>query len=104
MMIVQGVFRMDPAERDAFLAQSIAGMSGSRAEKGCLEYVMAADPVEPDRVVLSERWESKEDLDEHLRAMTARRTEAAGGGDPAAVQPTSREIMMYEVGSAQPLG
>ena len=79
-------------------------MNKSRAEKGCLEYVMAADPVEPDRIVLSERWETSDDLNEHVRALTKRRAEAAESGDPAGVQPTHREITMYEVTSAQQMG
>jgi quinol monooxygenase YgiN len=104
MVIVQGTFRVAPGDRDAFLAQSVAGMVASRAEQGCVEYVMAADPVEADRVVLSERWASKEDLDAHLQRATQRRSEDR---DPPAVTPVTvlaREIAIYEVASVRPLG
>jgi quinol monooxygenase YgiN len=103
MVIVQGTFRVAAADRDAFLAQSVAGMVRSRAEPGCIEYVMAADPLEADRVVLSERWASMEDLDEHLRRAGERRS----ANDEAATAPVtvlSREMAIYEVGSVRPLG
>ncbi len=104
MVIVQGVFRVAPGDRDAFLAQSVAGMVASRAEQGCVEYVMAADPVEADRVVLSERWASTEDLNAHLQRAAQRRSE--GGDAPAAtpVAALSHEIAIYEVASVRPLG
>jgi len=102
MVIVQGTFRVAPEDRDAFLAQSVAGMVSSRAEQGCIEYVMAADPVERDRVVLSERWASMADLEEHLRRAAERRSEASGTA--AAVTVLSREMAIYEVGAVRPLG
>jgi quinol monooxygenase YgiN len=103
MIIVQGTFRVDPETRDAYLAQSVEQMRISRAEKGCREYVIAADPLEADRVVLSERWESRADLDEHVRALTQRREEAADRGDDPSVAPVSREITVYEVASETPM-
>lgn len=104
MVIIQGEFRVDPAERDAFLAQGLETMRISRGEKGNLEYVTAADPVEPDRIVLSERWESMDDLNAHVAALTQRRQEAAGSGDAPGVALKSRQITIYEVSSSQPMG
>lgn len=95
-VIVQGVFVVEPAERDRFIDDSIAGMRGSRAEAGCLEYVLAADPLDPARVVLSERWESMELLQEHLKGQATRPV----GDRP---KPQSAEIVMYEVASATKL-
>ena len=63
MVIVAGWFEIDPAERDAFVAGRVEAMVRSRAERGCIEYVIAADPVDPGRAVLFERWESQADLD-----------------------------------------
>jgi quinol monooxygenase YgiN len=103
MLIVQGVFQVDPAERDAFLAQNVEAMKISRAEKGCLEYVYAADPVEADRVVLSERWESLDDLNAHLAAAGQRRQAAAGSGEAPGATPVVREIVRYDVSSSQSL-
>ena len=76
-VIVLGVFRVDPAERDAYLAASVDNMRASRAEQGCLEYVLAADPVDEGRIILSERWASRPDLDAHIQGLAARRSAGA---------------------------
>jgi quinol monooxygenase YgiN len=92
-VIVQGVFVLDPEQRDRFIEASTDGMRTSRAEAGCLEYVLAADPLDAGRVVLSERWESMELLQEHLKGQSA----GSAGDRP---KPQSMEIVMYEVASA----
>ena len=68
MVIVIGTFAVDPARRDEFLAERLERMRTSRAEAGCLEYTFAADPLEPGRVVLTERWADQAALDAHLAA------------------------------------
>lgn len=93
MIIVQGTFTVDPDRRDEFLADRIETMQTSRAEKGCIEYVLAADPVVPGRVVLSERWETQADLDAHIAALMAKRE---AGGDESAVPLLSREVGFFE--------
>lgn len=95
MIIVQGVFRIAPEERATFLAQSDETMRLSRAEAGCIEYVLAADPLEDDRVVLSERWATRENFDGHVAALTTRRRAAAEAGTTP-VAPMSREISYFE--------
>ena len=74
----------------------------SRAEPGNLEYVIAADPIEADRVILSERWETEEDLTAHIRAAAERRRHAAS--DEGSQVSVNFDIAVYEVGSAKPLG
>jgi quinol monooxygenase YgiN len=98
MVIVQGVFTIDPGERDRFVDASVHAMRSSRQEEGCLEYVIAADPVDPGRAVLTERWESMDHLEKHL----ARPRSEAPGGD---TRPTPRgaEITVFEVASSRPL-
>ena len=103
MVIVQGVFRVNPSERERFLAQSADNMRASRADQGCLEYVLAADPLDPERVILSERWESTEDLNQHGKAVAARRKEAQASGNDPGPTPLSTEITVYEVASSRPL-
>jgi quinol monooxygenase YgiN len=104
MVIVQGVFRVNPSERERFLAQSADNMRASRADQGCLEYVLAADPLDPERVILSERWESTDDLNQHGKAVAARRKEAQASGADLGLAPLSTEITVYEVASSRPLG
>jgi len=72
MVIVAGTIELDPDQREAFLAGRIDGMRTSRAEPGCLEYTLSADPTDPRRVMLFERWVRQEDLDAHLAASRAR--------------------------------
>ena len=103
MVIVQGVFRVNPNERERFLAQSADNMRASRADKGCLEYVLAPDPLDPERVILSERWESTDDLNRHGKAVAARRKEAQASGKDLGPPPLSTEITVYEVASSRPL-
>lgn len=91
--IVQGVFVVDPEDRDRFIESSIEGMRSSRAEEGCLEYVFAADPIAPGRIVLSERWASMELLRQHLDGRASRPVEDRP-------EPKSAEIVVYEVTSA----
>lgn len=97
-VIVQGAFSIDANDRDRFVEASIEAMRRSRAEEGCLEYVIAADPVDPERAVLTERWESMEHLEQHL----ARPRDAAPSDEPRPA-PRSAEITVFEVASSRPL-
>ena len=99
MVIVGGWFEVDPSERDAFVASRVDGMRRSRAERGCIEYVVAADPVDPGRVVLFERWETQADLDAHLAA-----ARGAPRGESASVAPKSVTIRVYDVTGERALG
>ena len=98
MVIVAGVFTMDPGQREAYMASRMNLMRVSRAEKGCIEYTFAADPLDPGRVVLFEKWESQEDLDAHLAAIPAPAADA-----PPVVEPTSSSIVIYDVAGERPL-
>ena len=97
-VIVQGVFSLDPTERDRFVETSLEGMRASRQEEGCLEYVIAADPLDPERAVLSERWESMDHLEQHL-------ARPRNGSPSAGARPVPRnvEITLFEVASSRPL-
>jgi quinol monooxygenase YgiN len=69
--ILAGTFEVEPADRDTFLAGRVELMRRARVEPGCIVYVFAADPVEPGRVVLFERWESEDALEGHRRGLAA---------------------------------
>ena len=98
MVIVGGWFEVDPDARDAFVAERAQVMRRSRAEQGCIEYVMAADPLEPGRVVLFERWATQADLDAHLGAMGS-----APASEQPAVAPTAVSIVVYDVSGERTL-
>lgn len=46
-----------PGQRDALIAILLEGAS---AMPGCLSYVVAADPADPDALWVTEVWESEE--------------------------------------------
>jgi quinol monooxygenase YgiN len=98
MVIVAGAFEVDPEQREAFLAGRLDGMRASRAEAGCLEYTLSADPLDPGRVVLFERWADQASLDAHLAAMQGAPPPPAGG-----VAPTSASITVYDVSGERSL-
>ena len=77
MLIVAGHFDIDPADRDAFLEARSPAMEATRNEGGYLEYVMSADPINPARVVLFERWDDQASLDAHMAVVAS--TPAAAG-------------------------
>jgi quinol monooxygenase YgiN len=97
VLIVGGTFEMEPEQREKFLLGRHDAMRQSRAETGCLEYTLSADPIDPGRVVLFERWESQADLDAHLS--TQRTAPRAPGG----VAPTSVSVMIYDIAGERPL-
>ncbi|MGO9058419.1 MAG: putative quinol monooxygenase [Candidatus Binataceae bacterium] len=100
MVIVAGTLEIDPDQREAFLAGRIDGMRASRAEHGCLEYTLSADPTDPGRVMLFERWARQEDLDNHLAASRARPASPAS----TAMAPKAASIFVYEVTGERPMG
>lgn len=61
-IIVSGKIHVRPDERDRFLALSAEAVVQARRTSGCRDYVVAADPIEIDRVNVYEEWESEEAL------------------------------------------
>jgi quinol monooxygenase YgiN len=53
--------------RDQVLEHFTAVADASRDEPGCLDYTVCADPENPGRVVVFERWTSEVDLVEHFK-------------------------------------
>jgi quinol monooxygenase YgiN len=99
VVIVAGSFEIKPDERDEFLAGRHDAMRESRSEPGCLEYTMSADPIDPGRVVLFERWADQASLDVHMAAMR----NAPRSSGPT-VAPISATITIYDVAGERPLG
>ncbi len=62
MIIVAGWIQVDRVDRDRYVADCVAVVQQARTAPGCLDFTIAADPVESDRVNVYERWES----DAHL--------------------------------------
>jgi hypothetical protein len=98
MVIVAGHFEVDPERREEFIADRVELMRASRAEAGCITYAFMADPIEPGRVQLFERWESKDALAAHLGAL---RSGPRPSGD---VKILGAEIQQYEIGEVGAVG
>jgi quinol monooxygenase YgiN len=98
MVIVQGVFEVEPDERAHFLDARLDAIRNTRVEDGCLEYALAADPIDAGRVIISERWESMDHLRRHLDASPARSADR----EPLP-QPLSAGITVYEISASQRL-
>ncbi|MEV0222570.1 antibiotic biosynthesis monooxygenase family protein [Streptomyces sp. NPDC050704] len=62
MIIVAGKLYVDSDARGDYLAGCDRVVEQARAAAGCLDFVLAADPVEADRVNVYERWESDAEL------------------------------------------
>lgn len=62
MIIVAGRIYLHPGTRNAFLEESESAMALARRTAGCRDFVVAADPLEGDRVNVYEQWESREAL------------------------------------------
>ncbi len=51
-----GKMRALPGQRDALIAILVEGVSGM---PGCLSYVVAQDPADPDAIWVTEVWDSE---------------------------------------------
>lgn len=59
MIIVAGHIMVDPEQRESYLADSVRIVEKARQADGCLDFAMTADPLDPGRLNLFERWESQ---------------------------------------------
>jgi quinol monooxygenase YgiN len=64
MLIVAGFLLVDPLERDSYLAGCRAVVRQARTSPGCLDFTISADLIEPDRIDIFERWESRAAVEE----------------------------------------
>ncbi|MFF0150646.1 putative quinol monooxygenase [Micromonospora sp. NPDC005203] len=62
MLIIAGSLQVEPAAREAYLSGCEQVIAQARGAAGCLDFLLAADPLEPGRIHVYERWESPEQL------------------------------------------
>jgi quinol monooxygenase YgiN len=93
MIIVSGRIYLRPGAREGFLDASAEAMALARRSRGCRDFVVAADPMEPDRVNVYEEWESEE-------ALTAFR--GAGPGQDLRSSIVRAQISRHVVSSSGP--
>ena len=63
MVIVAGHITVEPQQRESYLAGCVSVVERARGAAGCLDFAITADPIDPGRVNVFERWESQEALE-----------------------------------------
>ena len=94
MIIVTGHLTVAPAQRAAYLQGCAAVVEAARRAPGSLEFALSADPLDPGRVLVLERWDSAEAV------------EAFRGSGPSEEQQglvRSADVTQYVVASARSL-
>lgn len=59
MVIVAGHLMVDPTQRESYLADCVGVVEQGRRTPGCLDFCISADPIDPGRIAIFERWESQ---------------------------------------------
>jgi quinol monooxygenase YgiN len=59
MLIVAGELHVDAAGRDRYAEACREVVRAARAAPGCLDFTIAADPLDPTRVNVYERWDTE---------------------------------------------
>ena len=59
MVIVAGHITVEPQQREPYLAGCVSVVERARGPAGCLDFAITADPIDPGRVNIFERWESQ---------------------------------------------
>ena len=62
MIIVAGHLTVSASDRDGYVADCAAAVIAARRADGCLDFAVSADPVDPQRVNVLERWRSRDAL------------------------------------------
>jgi quinol monooxygenase YgiN len=93
VIIVAGHLRVAGADRDLFLERSRQAIELARDAPGCRDFVVAADPLDPERVNVYERWDDPASLH-------AFRGE--GPGDELGAMIVSADVEEFEVRPASP--
>ena len=97
MLIVSGVFEIDPADREAGLSAAVRMAQQSRQEAGCHSYAFYADVEDPARIRVFEEWESGEALQLHFATPHMAEFRAALGR----IKMTRGGVCRYEVSGEQ---
>jgi quinol monooxygenase YgiN len=87
-VVVVVLSRAKPGRGEDGLAAFAELAAVTHTEEGCLAFALHRDPADADRVVLVERWTSRQALDEHLtlpHLQAFRRDSADVWAEPATI-------------------
>jgi len=94
MVIVAGKLTVAAGQRESYLSDCVGVVEQARRAAGCLDFSIAADLVEPDRINIFEQWESR-DAVEAFRG--------AGPNDEQSAAMLAASVTEYDVTNARPL-
>jgi quinol monooxygenase YgiN len=63
MVIVAGYLIVEPLQRDSYLVGCKTVVERARSTPGCLDFAISADLLDPSRIDIFERWESRAAVD-----------------------------------------
>lgn len=93
MLIVSGQIHLAAQDRDEFVRVALPAVAAARQAPGCLDFVVAPDPLDPGRVNVYEEWESHEQL-------LAFRGDGEGADGPAILGASVRRHVVASSGPA----
>lgn len=95
MIIVAGHLRVAASERDGYLEAVADVAAQARQRVGCHDFVQSADPIDPERINIFERWESDE-------ALIAFRTSGSERDAPATTPDVlGAEVAKYRISAVE---
>ena len=94
MDIVAGHITVEPQQRESYLVGCVSVVERARGAAGCLDFAITADPIDPGRVNVFERWESQ-------AALNTARGNAPGFEQAEAMLSVS--VADYDVADVRPL-
>lgn len=94
MVIVTGHLMVEPDERERYLASCVSVVEVARGTPGCRDFAISADLIDPGRINILERWESRS-------AVEAFRGE--GPSDEQGAVILSASVAEYDVADTRPL-
>ena len=68
MIIVMGHAKLAAGQIDQLHAEMATQIAATRAEEGCELYVFARDVLDPDTLIISERWRDQAAIDAHFQS------------------------------------
>jgi quinol monooxygenase YgiN len=99
MIVVSGVFEVDPSDREDAIEAAVRMAHETRKEAGCRSYAFYADVESADRIRVFEEWESLETLERHFRTPHMAVFRAALGR----IKLVRGEVFRYTVTERSPL-
>lgn len=94
MVIVAGHLVVDPPQRESYLAGCKDVVDQARRAPGCLDFAITADLLDPGRIDIYERWESRQAV-ETFRG--------SGPSDEQADAVLAATVVEYDVTGERPL-